>query len=350
MASPGEPLLSVVLPVGDVEHYLPACLDSILAQPGPAGGVEVIAVDDASRDASGAVLDARAAHDPRLRVIHLSDRAGPGPARARGLAAAGGRYVWFVDPDDLVAPAALMAVGDRLAAARPDVLMLDYRVLRPSGRTAVSPGASLLIAEDSAAAGPPGGVDAVTLRDRPDLINRTMTVWSKVFRRPFLAGLGVTFPPGVHEDVPVSAAALLSAERIATLAEVCYLYRQREGSFLATPSAAHFSVFTSYERVFTLMDAAAEPYPAAVRTAVFQRAIEHYSSILASGLVPAAARREYFARMAADFQRYRPPGYRAASGARGVKTALISNDAYWAYALLAPLNGARVALRRLLGR
>src|SRR5947207_10172951 len=94
------PLLSLVLPVHGVARYLPACLDSILAQPGPAGGLEVIAVDDASPDACGAILDRRAAADPRLRVIHLAERVGPGPARMRGLAQARGDYLWFADPDD----------------------------------------------------------------------------------------------------------------------------------------------------------------------------------------------------------------------------------------------------------
>lgn len=50
------PLISVVLPVYRVEKYLPECLDSIFRQPGPPGGLEVIAVDDASPDGCGAML------------------------------------------------------------------------------------------------------------------------------------------------------------------------------------------------------------------------------------------------------------------------------------------------------
>lgn len=84
----GGPLISVILAVRDVAEYLPECLDSILGQPDMPAGIEVIAVDDASPDGCGAILDARAAADPRLRVIHLADQAGPGPARMRGLAEA----------------------------------------------------------------------------------------------------------------------------------------------------------------------------------------------------------------------------------------------------------------------
>ena len=263
----------------------------------------------------------------------------------RGLAAARGDFVWFADPDDLLTPGSLAAVAGRLAAGAPDLLLLDYRTLLPSGRTEPSPGAALLAGNT--------GAGALRLADRPALVERTMTLWSKVFARPFLTGLGMTMPPGIHEDVAVSACALLRAGRIALLDQTCYLYRRRPGSFLVTPSMGHFSIFDAYATVFALLDtlesgpagAAAGP---AVREAVFGRAISHYSSILASGLVPRQARRRYFGLMAADCRRYRPPGYRGPAGLRGLKTALICHDAYWPYQLLGPANRARVAARRVL--
>jgi len=68
------PGISVVVPVYDVAEFLPSCLDSILAS--PLADLEVIAVDDASPDGSGAILDRRAAADPRLRVLHLDRNGG----------------------------------------------------------------------------------------------------------------------------------------------------------------------------------------------------------------------------------------------------------------------------------
>jgi len=348
MTGPGAPLISIVLPVGNVADFLPACLDSVLGERGqPGGDLEVIAVDDASRDGCGPILDRRAGQDPRLRVIHLAENAGPGPARMRGLAEAAGTYVWFVDPDDLLADGALAAVTGRLASCRPDVLLIDYLIRRSPGRTEPSPGAALLAA-------PPAAAATLTLAERPALIDRTMTAWSKVFRREFLTGLRVCFPPGIHEDVQVSCAVLLSAERIALLDRVCYVYRRRRHSFLATTSMAHFSIFPAYENVFALMDAAGgnpggprpPPVSAPVRAAVFGRAIEHYSTILANGLVPRGARREFFHRMAADYHRYRPAGYRRPPGLRGMKFALIERGAYGAYLVLGPLNNARAAMAR----
>ena len=68
--------------------------------------------------------------------------------------------------------------------------------------------------------------------------------------------------------------------------------------------------------------------------------------MLANGLVPRGARRAFFHRMAADYRRYRPAGYRRPPGLRGMKFALIERDAYRAYLILGPLNHARVAVTR----
>src|SRR6201985_2025372 len=117
------PLISVVIPVHGVEDYLDRCLDSVLGPPDRAAGgggsavsLEVIAVDDASPDRSGAILAAR--QDPRLRVLTTTTAAGPGPARDLGAKEATGEYVWFVDGDDEVADGALAAGAGALSRLR----------------------------------------------------------------------------------------------------------------------------------------------------------------------------------------------------------------------------------------
>jgi CDP-glycerol glycerophosphotransferase len=339
------PLISVVIPVHGVEDYLDRCLDSVLSPAGEAacgGGlsaaVEVIAVNDASPDRCGAILAAR--QDPRLRVLTTTTAAGPGPARDLGAKEATGEYVWFVDGDDEVADGALAAVAGALTRLRPDVLVIDFESLYPDGSVTPSGGAQYL-----------RGPEAGTLADHPALIHLTMTAWSKVFRRDFLAGLGVSFGsagPAPHEDVPVTTLALLTAGRIGVLDRVCYRYRRsRRGSYLAAVSDANFNIFGSYERVFNYFAERAElrapATPPAVYAAVFERAIWHYTTLIP--LVPRRRRREFFHRMSADFRRWRPDGFRFPPGPRGVKFRLAARDAYWAYALLDPVNRLRVGLR-----
>ena len=329
------PLISVVIPVHGVEDYLDRCLDSVLGEPAP--WLEVIAVDDASPDGCGAILAAR--HDPRLRVISTPAAVGPGPARDLGAKEATGEYVWFVDGDDELAQGALAAVAGALARLRPDVLIVDFESLYPDGTTSPSGGAKYL-----------GGPAVTTLADHPGLVHLTMTAWSKVFRRDFLAGLGISFGssgPAPHEDVPVSTMALLTAERIGVLNRVCYRYRRaRRGSYLAAASVANFNIFDAYQQVFDYLAERTDvraPVTPAVYTAVFERAIWHYSTLLP--LVPRRRRREFFHRMSADFRRWRPGGYRFPPGLRGVKFRLAARDAYWAYSLLDPVNRLRVGLR-----
>jgi CDP-glycerol glycerophosphotransferase len=352
------PLISVVIPVHGVEDYLDRCLDSVLGPVSPVGPVgpvadgggsavslEVIAVDDASPDGCGAILAAR--HDPRLRVITNPAPVGPGPARDLGAKEATGEFVWFVDGDDELADGALAAVADVLTRLRPDVLVVDFENLYPDGSVSPSGGARYL---HGGAAEPLRGGETGTLADHPALIHLTMTAWSKVFRRDFLAGLGVSFGsagPAPHEDVPVTALALLTAQRIGVLDRVCYRYRQaRRGSYLAAPSEANFNIFGSYQRMFNYLAERTElhaPVTPAVYAAVFERAIWHYTTLLP--LVPRRRRREFFHRMSADFRRWRPGAFRFPPGPRGVKFRLTERDAYWAYALLDPLNRLRVRLR-----
>jgi CDP-glycerol glycerophosphotransferase len=369
---PGLPLISVIIPVYDVAAYLPECLDSVLGQD---GDVEVIAVDDASPDDCGALLADRAAADRRLHVVHLAVNGGPGPARNAGLARATGEYVWFVDADDRLADGALAAVTAGLRG-RPDILLVGWAATfdgpgrRSAGRQAGQAGRAVQAGRAGRKTVPGPGRDLLarvpatggTLEGQPGLIDLSMTSWSKLLRREFLAKLDVAFGPGIHEDVIVTCAALLAAESVGAVARPCYRYRRdRRGQFMGTTGPGHLGIFEAYRQVFDLVDAraaAGAPASAAVRAAIFERAIWHYTTVFqATGswpgrgsLVPRAARRAFFARMHADFAARRPPGYRRPPGARGLKFALIERDAYLAYVALEPLNKLRVAVGAGLAR
>ena len=94
--------ISVIIPVFNTEQYLDRCLDSILGQ--DLEDLEVICVDDVSTDGSAALIQRRARKDSRLRYIRQEVNAGPGQARNRGIDAATGRYVYFLDSDDWIEP------------------------------------------------------------------------------------------------------------------------------------------------------------------------------------------------------------------------------------------------------
>lgn len=95
------PLISVIIPVYNVEKYLHQCMDSVLAQ--TYKNLEVILVDDGSMDGSAKLCDEYAAKDPRVKVIHQTNL-GVSAARNAGLKAARGEYIGFVDGDDYIDP------------------------------------------------------------------------------------------------------------------------------------------------------------------------------------------------------------------------------------------------------
>ncbi len=92
-----QPLISVVIPVFNVENYLSECLDSVLNQ--TYSNFEVILVDDGSTDSSGIICDNYMASDSRIKVLHLQNN-GLGHARNVGIHIASGKYIIFLDSDD----------------------------------------------------------------------------------------------------------------------------------------------------------------------------------------------------------------------------------------------------------
>lgn len=96
-----EVLISVVVPVYNVEHYLKKCVDSICHQ--TYRNLEIILVDDGSTDCSGSLCDEFATSDSRISVIHKSN-GGLSDARNAGMELASGEWWMFVDSDDYIAP------------------------------------------------------------------------------------------------------------------------------------------------------------------------------------------------------------------------------------------------------
>jgi hypothetical protein len=129
-APTGSPLVSVVVPCYNYGHYLPACLGSVLNQPGVE--VEALVVDDASPDGSGEVAERLGAADPRVRVIRHPQNKGHIATYNDGLEAARGDYMVLLSADDLLAPGSL-ARAAALLEANPAVGFAYGRAVQFSG-------------------------------------------------------------------------------------------------------------------------------------------------------------------------------------------------------------------------
>jgi CDP-glycerol glycerophosphotransferase len=307
-----------------VEEYLPRCLDSLLD--GTGREVEVVAVEDRSPDRSGEVLDRYAARDPRVRVVHLAMNVGLGRARNAGLELTRGGYVWFVDSDDWLPEGSVPAVVDRLAATRPDVLMVDHVEVYPDGRTlAGAPPGAL------AGTGVPG-----PLARRPELLALPHSACTKVVRRRFLDEIDLRFPPGWYEDSGYSHRLLLAAPCIDTLDRIAYCYRRRgDGAITGSVSDRHFDVFRQYGSLWDTVDAAGGAYER-FRPELFRLMVDHLLVIAGNHRrLPRARRREFFDRIVQEYRHRLPEGgYERPGGLAGLKHRLVHRDAYRAYAAL----------------
>lgn len=132
-----KPLISVIVPVYNVEKYIGRCLDSLMAQ--TYGNLEILLINDASTDGSGGLCDRYAAQDPRVRAVHLTENRGVSHARNVGLEEARGSFVAFVDPDDYVALNMLERLYGRLLEENAGICVCDveyvgFRGEMPSAR------------------------------------------------------------------------------------------------------------------------------------------------------------------------------------------------------------------------
>ncbi len=217
-----EPLVSVVVPAYDVAAWLPACLDSLLAQTHRA--LEVVVVDDGSPDDSAAVAASYAERDRRVRVVRRPN-GGLGAARNTGTAATTGELLMFVDSDDVVPPTRWRRWCPRCGPAgrtsRRVVRALDRRGLQepPWMRRLHHP--------------PRRGA---TADEHPELMGDVFA-WNKLFRRSWWDAVGLSWPEGVrYEDQPTTTRAYL-AGRFDVLDEVVYHWRIRAEGTSITSSA-----------------------------------------------------------------------------------------------------------------
>ncbi len=205
----------MIVPFYNVEKYLAACLDSILEQ--TTGDYEVILVDDGSPDGSRAIAESYVARDPRFRLV-IRENGGLGAARNTGIQHARGRFLTFVDSDDLLPPNALAA-------------------LRASARRT---GSDIVVGAverfDSFRQWSPNWVPELhtVRRDRIRIesflpLLRNLYTWNKLYRRDFWESQGLWFREGVsYEDQPIVTQLLLRARGIDVIPDVVYHYRMRD--------------------------------------------------------------------------------------------------------------------------
>lgn len=120
--------LSVIIPVYNVEKYLPHCLESVLIQAD--NNIEVIAINDGSIDKSPEILDQYATQYPSLKIINQTNQ-GVSAARQKGITVAHGKYILFLDADDFLEASSLNILYKKAIEADADMVLMDYYTYNP---------------------------------------------------------------------------------------------------------------------------------------------------------------------------------------------------------------------------
>ena len=120
--------LSVIIPVYNVEKYLPHCLESVLIQAD--NNIEVISINDGSIDKSPEILDQYATQYPSLKIINQPNQ-GVSAARQKGITVAHGKYILFLDADDFLEASSLNILYKKAIEADADMVLMDYYTYNP---------------------------------------------------------------------------------------------------------------------------------------------------------------------------------------------------------------------------
>ncbi len=227
-------MVSVIVPVYNVEKYLPECLRSIAGQ--SYSDLEVILVDDGSTDDSGKICDQWAKQDSRFRVIHQENQ-GPSAARNAGLEAMQGEYVLFVDSDDMIHPQMvelfLSIIGHNDVAICSQIKGANFD-WKPIGSVSCKE------------------YDPQTAIERM-LYQRGLhcSICGRMYRQSVYAYL--RFRTSVlYEDLDIAYKLLSTANgKIVVTKAPLYFYRQREGSILHHFSLKRLGVLDVVDRIET---------------------------------------------------------------------------------------------------
>lgn len=212
----GQKRISVIVPAYNAEKYIGRCLDSLTGQ--TYKDLEIIVVDDGSKDRTGIICDQYAEKDSRIQVVHQDNR-GVSQARNVGLSRATGDYIGFMDSDDYIDPKMYQSMQSRMTDGI-DVVVCNFS----EGEKIYYSGKQELC------------FDRVT--SLANLLTNsyfTCSLCSKLFRRQLLSGL--SFDPKIvhNEDLLFVYLAFKKCRKLIFTPDVYYFYCQNEGSAVRSP-------------------------------------------------------------------------------------------------------------------
>lgn len=219
-------VFSIIIPVYNVEKYLRQCLDSVFRQ--TFSDYEVICIEDGSIDCSLGILKDYAA-EHQMKILINDKNRGLSYARNRGLEAAEGEYILFLDSDDYISENLLEILAEELQKEDYDFLTFDSKIFYEEDVKHVL---AYELTRKNRYPDVYGGQELYILQLKQG--DYEPTVWQYCYNRQFLEENALRFIVGrYNEDEPFSFNAFMKARRIRVLSVVLHYYRIRNGSIMS---------------------------------------------------------------------------------------------------------------------
>ena len=214
-------MISVIIPVYNVERYLDRCLQSVVEQ--TFRDLEILVVDDGSTDSSGQLCDQWSEHDSRIRVIHKTN-GGLSDARNAALDVMTGEFVFMLDSDDWLQRDAIAVLHGLLVDHGADIAVGGWREVYEDAEMPETP---------SAPAQPRIYTRYEALRDIFYQKRLTHSAWGRLYRAELFDG--IRYPVGrLYEDLAIAYPLYSRASKVVQVDTPLYNYLQRSTSILGT--------------------------------------------------------------------------------------------------------------------
>ena len=243
--------ISIIVPIYNIEEYLEKCVKSIQKQ--TYKNIEILLVDDGSKDNCASMCDNMALKDERIKVIHKKN-GGLSSARNEGIKHATGKYICFVDGDDFIREDYCEVLYNALVETKSDVSAVSYKEIKNS-KTRIY---------NSAARSKKEFDDKLTLYNRNETIIQFLhwknfrIAWNKLYKASILKDVwfkeGTTF-----EDMFFNYKVLSKCKKVAYVNSPCYCYIRRDGSISTTYSEKNLNDFA--DAILDVYYGVKEKYP-----------------------------------------------------------------------------------------
>ena len=223
-----KPLISIIVPIYKIDRYLGICIESIINQ--SYKNLEIILVDDGSKDRCPEICDLYKSKDERIKVIHKPN-GGLVSARKAGLRESNGEYISYVDGDDWVGSGFIETLSETAISQNADIVCAGFTRDLFSKSAVFGNAIENGLYEGDELESLWSSMISIGSYYRPGI---TTYVWNKLFKRNILLGpqSEVDDRISIGEDAAVTYPALLLSSRVMVIDNADYHYRQREDSML----------------------------------------------------------------------------------------------------------------------